>query len=206
MSEVNYQPRVGSVCYRVFELLEARGPMVEKDLAVAVDVDVSSLRSSTNLACNSRAMMREAKGGELIYSSTRVRPNAAEAAQDAPAAPAEEPPRAAWPGLASAATATEPASSAPAESPAPATAEECADVISELTKNVGAAWGKIIDEGLAKLPQAGKQRRSFEFALWSDGRLSVELDGRAFDLDVQETRKLLDYLDRMRVEEEPARG
>lgn len=226
MSEVHYQPRVGSVCYRVFEQIEANGPMVERELAVAVDVDVSTLRSSTNLACNSRAMTREAKGGELWYSSTRVRPQP-EAAEKAVA---ETPPSASEPDPQPAAL-TIPVLRLPEADPPAARADETpAQIINVLTadKPPGAEVQAIVDDALQHVaktigdamrpgtifptvtaeddvPVRVELERRFEFALWSDGRLSLEFGDVGQTLSVAETRRLLDYLDRMRVEEEPAR-
>ena len=231
MSEVNYQPRVGSVCYRVFELIEAKGPMAEKELAAAVDVDISTLRSSTNLPCTSRAMVREAKDGELWYRSTRIRPvpvvsPAAAAVQKSseadhlPAATAETP----------ASTETviniiNEASAAPSLSGekvsaamddiAKAFRKEVSTAIDEIGKTFrkeprGTIWPTVTAEAdtadLIPVAGASGEPRHFAFALWSDGRLSLEIDGIAHTLNLQETRKLFDYLDRMRVDEEGARG
>lgn len=229
MSEVHYQPRVGSVCYRVFEQIEANGPMVERELAVAVDVDVSTLRSSTNLACNSRAMAREAKGGELWYSSTRVRPQPAAAET----VEAEAPPstRDLQPEPPTADLAIPVMRLAEAEEPAPRVDETPAQIINVLTadKPLGAEAQAIVDDALQHVAKTigdamrpgtifptvtaeddvrvrVELERRFEFALWSDGRLSLEFGDMGHTLSVSETRRLLDYLDRMRVEEEPARG
>lgn len=224
MSEVHYQPRVGSVCYRVFELIEANGPMAEKELAVAVDVDVSSLRSSTNLACTNRAMAREAQGGELWYRSTRVRPvpvvsPAAAAVLEAATPPVQKPSEADHPPAAA------------VETPAPVetvvniinevaaatslTGEKVTAAMDDIAKTFGrkprgTIWPTVTaeEDPAELLPVAGAsaEPRHFAFALWSDGRLSLEIDGISQTLNLQETRKLFDYLDRMRVEEEGARG
>lgn len=239
MSEVHYQPRVGSVCYRVFELIEANGPMAEKELAVAVDVDVSTLRSSTNLPCTNRAMVREAQGGELWYRSTRVRPvpvvsPAAAAVLEAAAPPAQKSSEADLP------PATAGDTPAPVEtvvniinevSATPSLSGEKVsaamdDIAKTFRKEVGATIGDIgktfrkeprsticptvtaEDDPAELLPVAvaSGEPRHFAFALWSDGRLSLEIDGISHTLNLQETRKLFDYLDRMRVEDEGARG
>lgn len=228
MNEVEYNPRLGSVCYRAFEHLEAFGPTTEQKLADACDVDVSSLRSSVNLAVQNNAMKREAKGGALVYESIRKRPpiRAAEGAA-APSAPAEpqaaaapvaEPPPAApptpWTPPRPLAPAPAPAAPAPApvavrlddiqETPAQVIESEASRSVAlkRFVEDTVQAMEQRMSEGL----QARNTSRPFEFALWSDGRLSMELDGLAFNLNAEETRKLLDYLDRMRVEEEPARG
>lgn len=226
MSEVEYNPRVGSVCYRAFEHLEAFGPTPEAKLADVCDVDVSSLRSSVNLAVQNNAMKREAKGGGLVYESIRKRPaiRAAEAAA-APSAPVEPPPAPAaapapaptpapWAPPLSIAPAPAPAEPAPApvaprlddiqETPVQIIESE-ASARTDAQKVVNAAV-LAIEERMAKGLRALNAPRRFEFALWSDGRLSIELAGQSFHLDLDETRKLLDYLDRMRVDEEPARG
>lgn len=201
MNEVNYQPRVGSVCHRVFEQIEANGPMAEKQLAAAVDVDISSLRSSTQLACTNRAMVREAQGGELYYRSTRVRP--------ATAAPAPAKPELASPAPA-------PADPPRCETPAQVIESEAGraaldDVVDDgVNSAVLDKWQssitQLLDEAPGKVSAEIPRKRPFAFALWSDGRLSLEIDGISHTLDLQETRKLFDYLDRMRVDDEGARG
>lgn len=189
MSGNNYQPRVGSVCYRAFEHLEAFGPTAEAALADACDVDVAALRSSVNLAVTARAMSREAINGQLVYSSTRLRPTVI----SAPPAPPAEPP--------AAAAVVQP--EAPAE--VGAAEETPADMIRA-----------VVDEMQTKFVEAGRRalkseeakpiKRPFAFALWSDGRLALEIDSIAHTLDLEETRRLFDYLDRMRVDDEGDRG
>jgi len=187
MSGNNYQPRVGSVCYRAFEHLEAFGPTAEAALADACDVDVAALRSSVNLAVTARAMSREAINGQLVYSSTRPRPTVI----SAPPAPPAEPP---------AAPAAEPA-------PAPIWPQGIVSTVETPREVIEAIAGPSSpDPSLPKSIDAKPIKRPFAFALWSDGRLALEIDSIAHTLDLEETRRLFDYLDRMRVDDEGDRG
>lgn len=220
----NYQPRIGSVAYRAFAYLEEHGPTEEHALADAIDCDFHTLKPSVSLALQGDAMRRYKVGEEFRYESLRpAKPALADAptpqeldAQDvqridaasSASATGVRASQAAWPDpFAAVAGQLGYAAPAPIEpEPPEAPAADITDTIEARDRQSPKLLESLSATGenpTAPVPvpstgrRAADEPRRFEHALWSDGRVSLEIGHVEVTLTPGETRKLFDYLDKM---------
>lgn len=217
----NYQPRVGSVAYRAFAYLEEHGPTEEHALADAIDCDFHTLKPSVSLALQGDAMRRYKVGEEFRYESLRPvkRPDGAtgqevdaddaqrfDAASTATATSATAP-VAAWPDpfavVAGQLGTSAPTSAEPAASPAPVDITDTSEARERQSPKLLESLSATGENPKAPLPvphvgrRAADEPRRFEHALWSDGRLSLEIGNVEATLTPCETQRLFDYLDKL---------
>lgn len=217
----NYQPRVGSVAYRAFAYLEEHGPTEEHALADAIDCDFHTLEPSVWLALQGDAMRRYKVGEEFRYESLRPgKPALADApspqeldAQDVQrfdaassgSATGVRASQLAWPDPFAVVAGQLGTTTPPAAEPeaAPADITDTAEARERQSPKLLESLSATGENPKAPVPvpsfgrRADDEPRHFEHALWSDGRLSLEVGDVEVTLTPGETRKLFDYLDKM---------
>jgi hypothetical protein len=231
VSTGTYTPRAGSIASRAIDALLAWGPLRTAELADKLDVSPSSL--ATNLAWPQRqgalvTRMDSEPGGRptLVWSLPGT--VSAEPADTTSPAPAVRNAFDLAPKLR-----TQPLAEKPDNPPKDAEAAQApaCDEGERATPNDGALpaedAGKVmgfdfagtrtfcappgraaiqdnLHRELERMVRANQEAKITRFALWDDGALELRHGGQALVLPPMETRRLLDYLERMAVVEEGA--
>jgi len=200
----DYTPRTGSVASRALEQIEACGPCEENVLAATLDPDVHPLKSSCTLAIANKAMRRYVGAdGQWLYEPLPFARQPA-AASGLPSAAIGMDPAVVLAAEAGADLAAAAAEVDGANTTHRVTAQIHTLTIPEVTDLMIERTLKVDGEPLGKSEVAPAIERPFAFALWSDGRLWLEIDSVEHKLSPDETKRLFDYLDRLLGVERPA--